>query len=211
MAGNHEHGTEDEHGGTFAFMVEEVAQDGGDGCGSQREDEEHPAGLFGRIAQVALQHVDGILLEGEDGRVVEHAQQRYQPEHLAREDIFEVRDFEGIVFLFAAFAHLLLEFLVHEGVGDETDEADGQQNHGHEYGARYVDRGKLVGQYRRTQYHHGYTHTGDSHLYTHGQSHLFTLDHLTIPRETVIPAISTPHPKNMKPMADILAEAGIPS
>ena len=37
------------------------------------------------------------------------------------------------------------------------------------------------------------------------------LNHFTIPRETVIPAISTPQPKIMKPMADNLADAGIPS
>ena len=39
----------------------------------------------------------------------------------------------------------------------------------------------------------------------------FPLNHLTIPRETVIPAISTPQPKNMKPIADIFADAGMPS
>ena len=37
------------------------------------------------------------------------------------------------------------------------------------------------------------------------------LNHFTIPRETVIPAISVPQPKSMKPMAANLAEAGIPS
>ena len=36
------------------------------------------------------------------------------------------------------------------------------------------------------------------------------LNHFTIPRETVIPAISTPHPNIMKPTAANLAEAGIP-
>ena len=37
------------------------------------------------------------------------------------------------------------------------------------------------------------------------------LNHLTIPRETVIPAISTPQPKIMKPIAATFADAGIPS
>ena len=37
------------------------------------------------------------------------------------------------------------------------------------------------------------------------------LNHFTIPRETVIPAISTPQPKIMNPMAANLADAGIPS
>ena len=37
------------------------------------------------------------------------------------------------------------------------------------------------------------------------------LNHLTMPRETVMPAISTPQPNIMKPMAANLAEAGIPS
>ena len=37
------------------------------------------------------------------------------------------------------------------------------------------------------------------------------LNHFTIPRETVIPAISQPQPKIMKPQAANFAEAGIPS
>ena len=37
------------------------------------------------------------------------------------------------------------------------------------------------------------------------------LNHFTIPRETVIPAISTPQPNIMNPIAENLAEAGIPS
>ena len=36
------------------------------------------------------------------------------------------------------------------------------------------------------------------------------LNHFTIPRETVIPAISTPQPKIIKPIAENLADAGIP-
>ena len=36
------------------------------------------------------------------------------------------------------------------------------------------------------------------------------LNHFTMPRETVMPAISTPHPNIMKPMAANLAEAGMP-
>ena len=36
------------------------------------------------------------------------------------------------------------------------------------------------------------------------------LNHFTIPRLTVIPAISHPQPKIMKPQAANLAEAGIP-
>ena len=36
------------------------------------------------------------------------------------------------------------------------------------------------------------------------------LNHFTIPRETVIPAISTPQPNIMKPTAASLADAGIP-
>ena len=37
------------------------------------------------------------------------------------------------------------------------------------------------------------------------------LNHFTMPRLTVMPAISTPHPKIMKPTAENLADAGIPS
>ena len=37
------------------------------------------------------------------------------------------------------------------------------------------------------------------------------LNHFTIPRDTVMPAISQPQPKTMKPQAANLAEAGIPA
>ena len=37
------------------------------------------------------------------------------------------------------------------------------------------------------------------------------LNHFTIPRDTVMPAISQPQPKIMKPQAASLAEAGIPA
>ena len=37
------------------------------------------------------------------------------------------------------------------------------------------------------------------------------LNHFTTPRDTVMPPISAPQPKSIKPMAASLAEAGIPS
>ena len=37
------------------------------------------------------------------------------------------------------------------------------------------------------------------------------LNHFTMPRDTMMPAISTPQPKIMKPTAANLAEAGMPS
>ncbi len=37
------------------------------------------------------------------------------------------------------------------------------------------------------------------------------LNHFTIPRLTVMPAISTPQPKIIKPTAENLADAGMPS
>ena len=37
------------------------------------------------------------------------------------------------------------------------------------------------------------------------------LNHLTMPRLTVMPAISTPQPKIMKPTAENFADAGMPS
>ena len=36
------------------------------------------------------------------------------------------------------------------------------------------------------------------------------LNHFTMPRETIMPAISTPQPKIIKPIAANLADAGIP-
>lgn len=78
-----------------AFLLREVAGEGADGH-DEHDDVLHdghlaagPEGtlLGGVERQVALQHVDGIFLEGEDGAVVEHAEQSHEPETEAGEDL----------------------------------------------------------------------------------------------------------------------------
>ena len=75
-----------------------------------------------------MQHVDGILLEGEDGAVVEHAEQGDNPETAVAEDLADVGYLERIVLLFS-LASLCIEFLVHEEIYDGHDESDTHQYH----------------------------------------------------------------------------------
>ena len=51
--------------------------------------------------QIALQHVDGIFLEWENGAVVKHAEQGNQPETEARQDLADVGNLERVVFFFS--------------------------------------------------------------------------------------------------------------
>ena len=78
--------------------------------------------------QVALQHVDGVLLEGEDGAIIQHAKEGNQPEAEARQNLANVADLERVV-LFFGFASLGVKFLVHKEINDEHYQGDAEQHH----------------------------------------------------------------------------------
>ena len=84
--------------------------------------------------EVALQHVDGVLLEGEDGGIVEHAKKGYEPEAAARKNLSQIFELEGVVFLLS-LAGLGVEFAVHEEVDDKHDEGNHEEHHTKGYGA----------------------------------------------------------------------------
>ena len=83
--------------------------------------------------KVALEHVHSILLEGEDGRIVQYAEQGDKPEAHAGEDLPEVADLERIFLLFC-LAGLCVEFPVHEEVDDEHHQGDADQYDTEGYG-----------------------------------------------------------------------------
>ena len=77
-----------EHGVLQRLVLQEVEGEGG-GCHDEHDEILHdghrgacPEGIGVNLGEgeVALEHVDGILLEGEDGRIIEHAEQGYNPE-----------------------------------------------------------------------------------------------------------------------------------
>ena len=91
---------------------------------------------FARIErEVALQHIHRVFLERENGAVVEHTKEGYQPETTGREDLANVGNFEGIVF-FLGFAGLGIQFLVHKEIDDEHHQRDAKEHHaeGHRAG-----------------------------------------------------------------------------
>ena len=79
--------------------------------------------LFCVKFQVALQHVDGILLEGENGTIVQHTQQGDKPESARGKYLSKVLDAERVVF-FLGFTCLGIEFLVHHKVDNGHDEGN---------------------------------------------------------------------------------------
>ena len=82
--------------------------------------------IRGYQCQVALQHVHGIFLEGENSAVIKYAEQSYQPETTRGENLSEVADFEGVVLLFC-LTSLCVELLVHDEVNDGHDECNAHQ------------------------------------------------------------------------------------
>ena len=125
--------------------------------------------------QVALQHVDGIFLEGEDGAIVEHAQQGNEPETKAGENLANIFHLEGVVFLLS-LTGLAVELLVHEEVGDEHDEGDAEQHDSELNSVVDMHLAAQLGEVGRENHAGGYTQTGKSHLGTHSQSGFTTLE-----------------------------------
>lgn len=168
-----------EHRRTLTLAIEEVAEERSDyGC-TDREPAEDVRGCFGRDAvKVALQHVGTVALEGEDGRIVEHAEQSYNPEHLRREYLAEVAELELFLWVGSLFcyAHLLVECLVHEGEDDEGDEADEEEHGAERYRSYYC--AEVVGDDWRDRENSEHADACDSHLKTHSESHLLALEPL---------------------------------
>ena len=88
--------------------------------------------------EVALEHIHGVFLEGEDGAVVKHAEQSHEPKSETGENLAKVADFERIVLLFG-LAGLFVEFSVHKEIDDEHHKGDAQQHHTEFNGVVHMD------------------------------------------------------------------------
>ena len=103
----------------FGLVLHEIAREAGGGHDQHDDvlDDGHagagPEGVGRRLGerQVALEHVHRILLEREDGGVVQHAQQGDEPESAVGQDLADVADLERIVLLLG-LAGLGVQFLV---------------------------------------------------------------------------------------------------
>ena len=132
VAGDHDDGADHEHRGALAAEVEQRSEEGGEHHGQDGEAAEEACRRFGVDAERHLEEVGRIALEGEDGRVVEYAEQRHEPEHLAAEDVFEVADVELLVggFLLLELPgcdELPVELAVHVDEYGVAEQADDQQ------------------------------------------------------------------------------------
>lgn len=98
--------------------------------GNQAED---VGGSLGVHVEVALEHVGGIALEGEDCRVIEHAEHGDYPEEFARQDVLDVGNLEflvGRILGGGSFlgGNLMVETGVHEcehDIGNQANQEEG--------------------------------------------------------------------------------------
>ena len=138
--------------------------------------------LVVRNAQRFLDEVGSISLEREDSAVVEHAEQGYNPEHLALEDCTEVADVEFILrrLLFgckAGLHELGVELAVHNAEDDEVDKSDYQQGGAESYRSHNGST-ELVGNGRGNPHCTEHSEAGNCHLKSHSEGHLLAFEPL---------------------------------
>ena len=75
-----------------------------------------------------MEHVHGILLEGEDSRVVKYTEQCHEPEAAGGEYLSKVPDAERVILLLS-LACLCVELAVHDEIDDGHDECDTHEYH----------------------------------------------------------------------------------
>ena len=137
--------------------------------------------------EVILEHVYSILLEWEDSRVVEHAEQCYQPEDLARKNNLNVTNLELLLVCsllsLASSCELLVELFVHDVEHQEADETYDKEHCAEEYGLNNACGDECEHLRVCHSGRHGedceHADTRDSHLETHSHSHLLTLEPLS--------------------------------
>ena len=135
------------------------------------------AGVRRREGQVALEHVDRILLEREDGAVVQHAEQGHDPESAVGKDLADVADLERVVLLLG-LAGLAVELLVHEEVDDGHDEGDAEQHHAEGDRTGHFHLAAELGEEGREDHARGDAEAGEGHLGAHREGHLAALEPL---------------------------------
>ena len=161
-------------------MVEVAAEQRRDGRGAHREPAEDVGGRLCRDAEVAFQHVRGEALEGEDCRIVEHAEYGHDPEYLAAEYFAQVADAEflfGTVVAAGIQPELFVQLAIHEGeyrVGEQSD----QQQQGTKCHRAHDRCGSHVGEPRRDGENGEDTHTGNGHFQPHCEGHFLAFEPL---------------------------------
>ncbi len=185
MANNEQQGSEHEHGGTFTLIVEIGSEErGDDGCTDGEPAEDIGGCLWADAVEVALQHVGSVALEGEYGTVVEYAQQGDDPEDAATKYLANVAYLELVFWIHLGaftFAKLGIEFAIHYAENQEEDESDAEQHcaegdRGDNGGLSEDAVTQAFGKQRADAEDGENANAGDSHLESHGKSHLFALE-----------------------------------
>ncbi len=186
MAGNHNECANHHHGRALAFVVDKRAKERRENHCQNGEPLEESCGFGVGDLERLFEEVGSKPLEGEDGRVVEYAEDSDNPEHLGLEDLSEVGYMEfflRVVFgsHLACSNELLVELSVHDGEDKEIDKSDDQQECGEEQGCHYGVRAigcESVANHRGEEHGGKDTDTGNGHLQSHSERHLLAFEPL---------------------------------
>ena len=141
MASNHDDCAEHHHRCALTLIVDKRTEEGSEYHREDGEPLEQTCGFGVGNLQRLLEEVGCKTLEGEDSGIVEHAKERYNPEHLRLEDLSEVGDMELILRIFGvgSFAkgnELFVELMVHDAEDKVVEQADYEQQTGEEERSR---------------------------------------------------------------------------
>ena len=178
MATDQQQRSEDKHGGATTELVETVPQRRSQHQRADREPPQQVGSRLGRDAEIALQHVGAETLEGENSRIIEHAEQSYDPEQAGAEQSANIAELELLLGRGLSGSHtgLPVESTVHDRKHYETYQTDEQQ-HGaesHRNHYRRIASERLRKTWREREYGK-HAQTRQSHLAAHGQSHLLAV------------------------------------
>ena len=187
MASNHDNCAKEHHRRTFTFVIDERTEERRQNHSEYREPFEESCCLGIGDRKGLFEEVRCETLEGEDSGVVEHAKERYDPEHLRLEDLSEVGDVELIlrIFLGSRFSdshELVVKAYIHDGEHKEIEQTDHKEQRSEEqrsgYGVRAVDC-KTLAEKRCKPHRSEDTETSNRHLQTHCERHLFAFEPLS--------------------------------
>ena len=179
MHDDQQHGADDHDGSPFPLAVVDAAEEGSKQYVAEGEQHRDQARQVLLHTELVHHQVGGILQEGEDRRVEEHAEDGDVPPPLVGQDLADVGDLE-LLFRYAYFTLFQcfrgIQLLVHHHVDDEGDQADTETDQRHQHGTGYIHHAGSLGDGYRESESHGGTDTGHRHLHPHGHRHLLPLE-----------------------------------
>lgn len=132
MANNHDNRTYHHHRCTFTLIINKHTEEGSQHHCQNWEPFEQARRLGIADHQCLLEEVGGKALEWEDSRIVQYAQESDNPEHLAGENLTQVRYMELVLWVVHIGSltnshELFVELGIHDSEHEEVEQAHYEQ------------------------------------------------------------------------------------